>query len=148
MSLLKLEKNFRKILSQKQISKEKGIELLSNYNSDDYKKYIKYSTENYSRNYVIKTEEFDILILCWLPKQKTQIHWHPRNWCFVKVLEWEVKETLYTIDKKIIKQNTYKTSDCTYNHDSLGYHTLKNTRNTNAITLHIYAPWSYTPNFL
>ena len=56
MSLLKLEKNFRKILSQKQISKEKGIELLSNYNSDDYKKYIKYSTENYSRNYVIKTE--------------------------------------------------------------------------------------------
>lgn len=145
MNLLDLESVFKDIFTQKNISVDQGKKILQSYNSDDFKKYIRFDTQTYARNYVVNSELFDILILCWSPGQKTPMHWHPKDGCFVKILEWSIRETIYNWEKQVLKKNIHTAWDIMYNHDSIWYHVLENPNDTGTISLHIYSPWNYKP---
>lgn len=124
---------------------KKIVEILKQYKWDDYKGYISFDNEKYSRNFIIRNELFDIVLLCWWPNQWTNIHGHPDKWCCVKVLEWSLEETIYNKDDK--KEFIYqrKTWQILYNHDTLWHHRIKNITKQPAISLHVYAPWNYKP---
>lgn len=148
MDLEALWKVFQDFFQNKTITPKQWKQILSEYQGDDYKKYLQFDEEKYARNYVINTEAFDILILCWKPGQKTMLHGHPKDGCFVKILQWEIIETLYNTDKNLLCTNIVREWDIMYNHDSIGYHILENASERDTVSLHIYSPGNYKPCLL
>jgi cysteine dioxygenase len=148
MDLERLWEIFSQYFEEKTMTPEQWKEILSQYDSYDYHQYIKFDSEKYARNYVINTEMFDILILCWKPGQKTILHGHPKDGCFVKILQWEITETLYNADKNLLCTNIVREWDIMYNHDSIGYHILENASERDTVSLHIYSPGNYKPCLL
>src|SRR5438128_544380 len=49
--------------------------------------YIQFNDERYSRNLVYKTEDFECLVLCWKPSQRSPIHDHSNSICAVYTLK-------------------------------------------------------------
>ena len=48
--------------------------------------YIQFSDDRYSRNLVYKTNDFECLVLCWKPGQRSPIHDHSNSICAVYAL--------------------------------------------------------------
>ena len=119
----------------------KYLSLINNYKFYNWEKYVKKDEENYFRNTVFRNENFEILIITWLPGQKTPIHHHPKNGCLMKILEGKLKETAFKNND--IFNTIYKENDASYIHDDIGRHIISNESDTMAVSLHIYSP----PNF-
>ena len=48
--------------------------------------YILFTDERYARNLVYKSEDFECLVLCWRPGQRSPIHDHAKSICAVYTL--------------------------------------------------------------
>ena len=53
------------------------------------------SQKLYTRNLVMETDLFSLIVLVWNPDKESPIHDHPCEGCWVRVLEGNVKETVY-----------------------------------------------------
>ena len=49
--------------------------------------YLHFTDERYARNLVYKTEDFECLVLCWRPGQRSPIHDHGESICAVYTLD-------------------------------------------------------------
>ena len=49
--------------------------------------YIQFNDERYARNLVYKTDDFECLVLCWKPGQRSPIHDHANSICAVYTLK-------------------------------------------------------------
>ncbi len=76
--------------------------LISNLKPDrgEIDPYIHFSDERYSRNLVYKTDDFECLVLCWKPGQRSPIHDHANSICAV-----------YTLDGLLSADNYRKTAN-------------------------------------
>ena len=118
-------------------------EALQNYKGHDGKKYINFDTNNYKRNYVVQTNSYELIIICWKPNQKSKIHNHANNGCVLKVLEGEMTEHLYSLtnNKPVLNEiNNYYRNDISYLNNKIGLHSICNNSNNNLISLHLYSP--------
>lgn len=125
---------------------QKILSRLWTYSWDDYKKYVVFDEKNYSRKYIHTSQLFEVLIVSWLPGQKTKLHGHPKAWWYIKVLEWSLWERLFDTQGIEIKQSTFSSWDLVYEHDDIGFHILENKTNIPAVSLHIYSPGNYKPD--
>ena len=102
-----------------------------------------WSSKTYTRNCIAQNEKFELILLCWEKGQKTPIHDHGGEECWVRIIQGEFKETIYNVDdagklhagKSIIT----KTGDVTYMIDFMGCHRLENLSNKRSMSLHLYA---------
>lgn len=62
--------------------------------------HIHFTDERYARNLVYKTEDFECLVLCWKPGQRSPIHDHANSIC-----------TVYTVEGVLSADNYKKTSN-------------------------------------
>ena len=112
----------------------------------DFSKYIFWEEGTYTRNAVIHTDDFSMLLLCWSKGCKSAIHDHPCDGCFIVGIQGELEETKYVKckDTNALKETSkvnVKKGDITWMHDYLGFHKVSNLSETEgAITLHIYHP--------
>jgi cysteine dioxygenase len=67
---------------------------------NEIKPFIQFSDERYSRNLVYKNEDFECLVLCWKPGQRSPIHDHSNSICAV-----------YTLNGMLSADNYRKTSN-------------------------------------
>lgn len=148
MNLTKLKKELTTLFKDdKEIDQKIIFDLLKNYNQDDWKDYVFFDENNYKRNYVYKSELFDIIVICWAKWQSTKIHWHPKKGCYFKVLEWKLQENLFEAKTNKLKINILEKNNITFEHDSIGIHKVSNTSDNNAVWLYIYqSAWDYNPN--
>jgi cysteine dioxygenase len=121
--------------------------MLEEYEYTDYKKYVHFEEGNYKRNFIAKWDLFDVIVICWKQWWKTPVHGHPNKWCYVKILEGNIDETLYNKDNQILKQQNLETGDVLYSHDSIWLHRLENSNKNDVVSLHIYAPGNYNPGY-
>jgi cysteine dioxygenase len=102
-----------------------------------------WSSKCYTRNCIVENEKFELILLCWEEGQKTPIHDHGGEECWVKVIQGEFKETIYKMDEagelKTVKSTISKTGDISYMIDFMGYHRLENQSGTRGMSLHLYA---------
>ncbi len=102
-----------------------------------------WSNKSYTRNCIIENEKFELILLCWGEGQKTPIHDHGGEECWVKVIQGELKETRYKIDEagelKAAKSTISKTGDISYMIDFMGCHRLENVTEGRSMSLHLYA---------
>lgn len=108
-----------------------------------YEKYASWSKECYTRNCIVNNEKFELILLCWCEGHRTSIHDHGGEECWVKVIEGELKETIYKQNEvgelNIVKTAISKSNEVTYMKDIMGFHRLENLSNKRSLSLHLYA---------
>jgi cysteine dioxygenase len=137
-------KSFIKIFKNSYSPNTKLIQylpLMKKYEFSNFNSFIKTDNSNYCRNTIFRNDQFEILILSWLPGQKTSIHYHPNNGCLMKILKGQLHETKFTNNAVI--EEIYKQNDTSYIHNDIGKHIIYNNSKDLTVSLHIYSP----PNF-
>ncbi len=112
-------------------------------NKDYIKKSSSWSFETYTRNCLYKDEDFELILLCWEEGQKTAVHSHGGEECWVKLISGGLNEVLYEKDKihfdKKLKSQKLGVNGQSYMNDLIGVHSLENTFKGRTISLHLYA---------
>ena len=131
------------------------IEQLSNGSKEEYKAigvtldlplsellpYTFWSDKHYTRNCIDKTNDFELILLCWEPGQETSVHCHGGEECWVYMIDGELEESHYKYENDILeKVNTDKllSGAKSFMSDEIGYHKLVNNTSNRAISLHLY----------
>lgn len=109
---------------------------------DAFEEFCSWSEDCYTRNCIFENEKFELILLCWEKDQKTPIHDHGGEECWVKVINGTLKETLYKGESSGLTQLNTTISvkgTISYMIDFMGYHKLENISGHRAISLHLYA---------
>lgn len=105
--------------------------------------YLFWSKKRYTRNCIVRTDNYELLILCWEKGQSAAIHSHDNQECWVYNVDGKFGEDRYELDSANnpikIKEGGLNENAHSYMVDSLGFHDLKNANNGRSISLHLYA---------
>jgi len=103
--------------------------------------YASWKANDYTRNCLAKTDDYEFILLCWEGNSETAIHDHAGQNCWVHQLSGSVLETRYSVDNKELKIDSIGTlnpGQVSYMNDTLGYHKIENNSSKRAMTLHVY----------
>ena len=123
--------------------------LLYNYKAtrSDYARYITWTHERYTRNLIDQGNgHYNMIIMCWGSGHKAPIHSHPGANCFVRMLEGEMEEQLYSKpvapEGRVTLQRSreLKAGDVIHIRDDISIHSMANRSAEGAVTLHLYTP--------
>jgi hypothetical protein len=103
---------------------------------EGFEQFVTFKDDSYSSKTLLRTEKFEIRLLCWKPLQETLKHPHPQNGCLMKILEGKLIEEKFAANNRI--QTFYKKGDVGYINAS-ELHVLRNTE-TDSVSVHIYSP--------
>ncbi|NVK73103.1 MAG: cysteine dioxygenase family protein [Oceanospirillaceae bacterium] len=106
-------------------------------------KYIRFDAESYTRNRVIRTDKFEILVLCWKAGQESKIHNHEDSTCMFMVVEGELTDTHFVRNSDQLI--SISVNELSYGQRSLlfgenYYHKISNNSNVDAVSIHLYSP--------
>ncbi|MEE9439834.1 MAG: cysteine dioxygenase family protein [Saprospiraceae bacterium] len=108
---------------------------------DQFSSIINFSKDHYTRHCIKRTENYELLLLCWDTDQGTPIHYHGGEDCWLYVLDGSIEEGRYKEENGIPQQVSiakYYAGDDAYINDEIGFHHIANTGGQKSITLHIY----------
>ncbi|XP_053146691.1 cysteine dioxygenase type 1 isoform X1 [Hemicordylus capensis] len=125
--------------------------LMESYESkpEEWTKYAQFDQFRYTRNLVDKGNgKFNLMVLCWGEGHGSSIHDHTDSHCFMKILQGNLKETLFEWPGKkgsgeMVKKSerVLRENHCAYINDSIGLHRVENPSHTEtAVSLHLYSP--------
>ncbi|CAL8249211.1 unnamed protein product [Merluccius merluccius] len=115
----------------------------------EWMKYAKFDQYRYTRNLVDEGNgKFNLMILCWGEGHGSSIHDHTDSHCFMKLLQGQLKETLFEWpsakahgDMVQKSQRLLQENQVAYINDSIGLHRVENGSHTEcAASLHLYSP--------
>jgi len=124
--------------------------LLSSYvkNNKDYMEYVLFDNNHYTRNLIESNEYFELILLCWKAGQKSPIHNHENQSCWMTILEGDLQETYYHIDSQD-KENyvhlregqsqIHHQGEIGFIHDDIALHNIQPVNCKNGISLHLYS---------
>ncbi|KAA0714514.1 Cysteine dioxygenase type 1 [Triplophysa tibetana] len=146
-----LIKTLHKIFESDFINVEEVQSIMEAYESNphEWMKFAKFDQYRYTRNLVDEgNDKFNLMILCWGEGHGSSIHDHTDSHCFLKLLQGQLKETLFEWpDQKLQGGMLQKTqqilleNQCAYINDSIGLHRVENVSHTEcAVSLHLYSP--------
>jgi hypothetical protein len=106
--------------------------------------HVAFSPRGYVRKRLYRNSQWEMLLLCWLPGQKTVIHDHGGSWGATRVLSGCLTESLFRWRERAASlsrkaSRTLKTAQITVETDAT-IHQVENGGGTPAISLHIYSP--------
>ncbi len=111
----------------------------------DLRPYIGFKPGTYARHRVFRNEQFELLVLCWRPGQRTPIHDHNGSYGVIRVCSGVLWETMFTMDERrglVYHSAREWTNDCITGADIPDIHQIGNSdvSGQDLITLHLYAP--------
>ena len=121
--------------------------LLESYGSTDWLNYIDSDTTGIKRNIVYLSSNIEIIIISWKAGYETLPHDHSRNGCWLKLLTGELSETLYNQALQEECNKIIKPRQISFMHNDFGYHSIKNSLETNSYSIHIYSPPKHKTNY-
>ena len=113
------------------------------FNESEFEKFAHWNEDHYTRNCIAFNESFELILLCWEEGQKTAVHCHNEQECFVKVVSGEFNEAMYTLDPatgEMLSAGSHSlaTQEVTSIENHELFHSLKNTHSGRAMSLHLY----------
>jgi cysteine dioxygenase len=115
-------------------------------NEQQFLPFIYFREDTYGRNLVFKTDCYEMLVLTWLPQQRTPIHDHAGQRCWMHVTSGELSFKSYKPIKRpsdklvpLGEPETRKAGETIYIDDGIGVHCIVNTSNKPAVSMHLYA---------
>lgn len=116
------------------------------FDPDDFIPFTFFREDTYGRNLVYKDDNFEMLVITWLPKQRTPIHNHAGQRCWMSVLSGElVLKNFAPLNEKnpaLVPRGdceTHRAGDAIYIDDGIGIHSIANASPLPAVSLHVYA---------
>jgi cysteine dioxygenase len=149
--LIKQKPDFPAIVSVKQlvqVLKETPTDYFSdlaehiNLPASDVTPYATWSRSHHTRVCIERNERFELMLICWEPGHKTDIHDHNSEECWMYFVDGKFEEAIYdyelnsTAPRQI---NTTLAGDVAYMVDFMGIHSLENISNSRGMSLHLYA---------
>lgn len=108
---------------------------MSIINIDTLKQFLE---SQYARHLIFKTDNLEVLLVCWLPGQSAEIHDHGNSDAITLILEGQMAHTTYYPDGTKVS-GILQAGDI--EHIPVGVkHEVINNSNQKLITLHIYSP--------
>ncbi len=115
--------------------------LLESYNSNDWLHYIHRNTTGIKKTIAYLSSSIEIIIISWKAGYETQPHDHASNGCWLKFLSGgDLCETLYNSSLEEQCKKTIKPNQVSFMHNDFGYHSIKNSLETNGYSIHVYSP--------
>ncbi|MDG1148005.1 MAG: cysteine dioxygenase family protein [Crocinitomicaceae bacterium] len=108
----------------------------------DVSDYATWSTKKYTRNCLEINDRFELILLCWEPGQKTPIHDHGGEECWVYFVNSKFEEIVYKKDALALKEKrrlAILPGSVTYMTDFMGVHSLQNIGDQRGFSIHLYA---------
>lgn len=138
---------FSRINSQlKNEQKLKSLKnILEEYEGIDWKHYVSFNDDKYTRNTVFRNDDIELIIISWNNNQISEIHDHPENGCLMKVLQGELYEHIYEINENeinLVNVRNCKEGSIGYQEGAFGLHDIVN-KDNKTVSLHIYSPPNY-----
>ncbi|MEH6537943.1 MAG: cysteine dioxygenase family protein [Psychroserpens sp.] len=131
------------LLSQSSTEDYNAILESFDFSSIDFKPFESWSSKKYTRNCLYRDAHFELILLCWEHGQETAIHGHDGEDCWVCLLEGEMEEVFYKLDrdKDLLEVGSHKIlpQQLTFMNDRIGFHKIENSNNGKSISLHLYA---------
>lgn len=131
------------VLQVKQRSEYGAILKKMKISIQEFEKYATWSDTCYTRNCIEENSDFELILICWSKAQKTAIHDHGGEECWVYVVDGDYGENIYEKNDqgelKRVKSLKIKSGDVTYMIDFMGFHNLENRSKGRAMSLHLYA---------
>jgi len=137
-SLSQLVDRLKKSPANEFVSISKNISLTI----EDVSDFATWSTEKYTRNCIEINDRFELILLCWEPGQKTPVHDHGGEECWVYFVNSEFEEVIYEKDNselRVKKTLSVSPGSVTYMADFMGVHSLQNTGSQRGFSIHLYA---------
>jgi uncharacterized NAD(P)/FAD-binding protein YdhS len=113
--------------------------------SADVAPYVHANRQNYNRAPVVIRDDFELLVMTWLPGQASVPHDHTGSICAMQVVEGEAAEACYRVAPDGYVDLEYealvRSGEMTSGQDA-GVHTVRNPSRTGEllVTVHVYAP--------
>ena len=108
--------------------------------------FIYFREETYGRNLVFKTDKYELLVLTWLPQQRTPIHCHASQRCWMLVQSGKLTFKTYQPVAEGSHElrstggiETHQAGESVYIDDGIGVHAISNCTNKPAVSMHLYA---------
>lgn len=124
-------------------TKEEYVAVGASLNIDpqSFSKYAYWNDDFYTRNCIARTNDYELILLCWEKNHETPIHCHGGEECWVNVIQGKLKETNYTFEKDILQEtrvDILEQGGVSYMNDNMGFHKLENNTDERAMSLHLY----------
>lgn len=135
-------------LSEKDFSGPKVDQLLRDrhVSMDDLADYANFWSRTYARNLIRRTNEYELILLAWLPGQKTRIHDHGSARCWTAIVSGSLSfqdyaplESLKAAPVPLGPPTTPPVGELVFVEDSIGMHSITNLGPHHALSLHLYA---------
>ena len=113
-----------------------------NLPASDVVPYATWSRSHHTRVCIERNERFELMLICWEPGQKTDIHDHNSEECWMYFVEGMFEEAVYDRDLEILQPrqvNKTGAGDVAYMVDFMGIHSLENVAGYRGMSLHLYA---------
>ena len=112
-----------------------------NINFETLLPFASWSSDSYQRICLANNDDCELILLCWDEGQKTPIHSHDGQKCWVYFAKGEFEECLYAKGDKnrLLHKNRVEEGQVTFLTDEIGFHSLENRSSGLGMTLHLYA---------
>lgn len=111
----------------------------------DWKGFAHFEADYYARNLVRQSDLFELIVLCWGAGQRSPIHDHQGQRCWMAVLDGEVQESLFKVGAPGRPQlsagptRTFKSGSVAFIVDEMGWHRIEPAGGRPAVTMHLYS---------
>lgn len=115
---------------------------------EDWRGWALFDADAYTRNLVHHEEHFELLILCWQRGQKSPIHNHQGQRCWMAVLDGSVRETLFQFPTDSTATGTPLVAgnsrvcgkgQVAFITDDIALHEIASANDAPAVSLHLYS---------
>ena len=112
-----------------------------NFNSDSFIEFQNWSEDHYTRNCIVRTEDHELILLCWEEGQETSIHSHNDQECWVYNLQGTFTEEFYLLKGDSLEytaEQTMQEGENSHISSPSTFHRLINSGKGRAMSLHLY----------
>ena len=111
------------------------------FTPDNFEEFTSWNESKYTRNCIAHSDEFELILLCWMPGQETKIHDHDDKSCWVKMISGHIQEDTFHLEGETLREtgkHILNEGDVTFANNRLFLHRLKNTSKERTLSLHLY----------
>lgn len=126
-------------------SREEIARLLGEYGRqhDDWREYGLFQDDCYTRNLIQLSERYELLLLCWAAGQRSPIHNHEGQDCWMTILEGPIEEVHYRFDPGAPpvagRTKQFGRGEVAFIRDEIALHDVRSPGESPVVSLHLYA---------
>ncbi|MEQ8323471.1 MAG: cysteine dioxygenase family protein [Vicingaceae bacterium] len=109
---------------------------------DEFEKHFTWKEEHYTRNSIIKNDDYELLVICWERAQDSPIHDYDSEDAWIHILRGQLKEEQFKKNEggelERVSTVTLGVKDFSYISGHVGLHRYINSHEGRTVSLHLY----------